>query len=50
MGSLCINKKFFISKFFGVESCGIESCGIQSCGVESLLPMPVNVLFTKSLI
>ena len=54
MGSLYFDKKLFIFKFLGVESCGVESCevescGVKSCGTESLLPMPLNILSTKSL-
>ena len=39
MGSLYINKNFSIFKFFGTEY----------FGAESLLLMPLNILFTKSL-
>ena len=44
MGSSYFDKKLFISKFFRVESSEAESFK-----VESLLPMPLSILYTKSL-
>ena len=56
-----ISCNFFISKgiinFFRINltftkyiTTGVESCGAKSCGVESILPMPLSILYTKSLI
>ena len=61
MGSLYISKKnfIFIFKFFRVESSGAEFSKVESSEAEyseaesseaeSLLPMPLNILSTKSL-
>ena len=49
MGSSYFDEKLFISKFFMVESSDAESSEAESFKVESLLPMPLSVLYTKSL-